>query len=139
MAPPGDLGTNRERRVARVMACDDDHVIRGLLEVNLEMEGYDVVTACDGQDALDKIRQEAPDLILLDVMMPNLNGWQVAEALQADEATRQIPIIFLSARAMEADVEKGTSLGAVSYVTKPFDPIDLMELVARHLRDRGIA
>ena len=121
------------------MACDDDHVIRGLLEVNLEMEGYDVVTACDGQDALDKIRQEAPDLILLDVMMPNLNGWQVAEALQADEATRQIPIIFLSARAMEADVDKGTSLGAVSYVTKPFDPIDLMELVAQHLRDRGIA
>lgn len=125
--------------MARVMACDDDHVIRGLLEVNLEMEGYDVVTACDGQDALDKIRQQAPDLILLDVMMPNLNGWQVAEALQADEATRQIPIIFLSARAMEADVEKGTSLGAVSYVTKPFDPIDLMELVAQQLRDRGVA
>lgn len=125
--------------MARVMACDDDHVIRGLLEVNLEMEGYDVVTACDGQDALDKVREHAPDLILLDVMMPNLNGWQVAEALQADEATRHIPIIFLSARAMEADVEKGTSLGAVSYVTKPFDPIDLMDLVAQHLRDRGVA
>ena len=125
--------------MARVMACDDDHVIRGLLEVNLEMEGYDVVTACDGQDALDKVRDQAPDLILLDVMMPNLNGWQVAEALQADEATRGIPIIFLSARAMEADVEKGTSLGAVSYVTKPFDPIDLMDLVAQHLRDRGLA
>lgn len=125
--------------MARVMACDDDHVIRGLLEVNLEMEGYDVVTACDGQDALDKVREHAPDLILLDVMMPNLNGWQVAEALQADETTRHIPIIFLSARAMEADVEKGTSLGAVSYVTKPFDPIDLMELVAQHLRERGVA
>lgn len=125
--------------MARVMACDDDHVIRGLLEVNLEMEGYDVVTACDGQDALDKVRENPPDLILLDVMMPNLNGWQVAEALQADESTKHIPIIFLSARAMEADVQKGTSLGAASYVTKPFDPIDLMELVAELLSARGIA
>lgn len=124
--------------MARVMACDDDHVIRGLLEVNLEMEGYDVVTASDGQDALDKVRQEPPDLILLDVMMPNLNGWQVAEALQADEATRHIPIVFLSARAMEADVQRGKGLGAASYVTKPFDPIDLMELVAQLLADRGI-
>jgi CheY-like chemotaxis protein len=125
--------------LARVMACDDDHVIRGLLEVNLEMEGYDVVTACDGQDALDKIREHAPDLILLDVMMPNLNGWQVAEALQADEATRGIPIVFLSARAMETDVQRGTGLGAAAYVTKPFDPIDLMELVAQLLEERGVA
>jgi len=125
--------------LARVMACDDDHVIRGLLEVNLEMEGYDVVTACDGQDALDKVRAHAPDLILLDVMMPNLNGWQVAEALQADEGTRDIPIVFLSARAMETDVQRGTGLGAAAYVTKPFDPIDLMELVAQLLADRGVA
>jgi len=124
--------------VARVLACDDDHVIRGLLEVNLEMEGYDVVTASDGQDALNKVRETSPDLILLDVMMPILNGWQVAEALQADEATSHIPIVFLSARAMEADVQKGTSLGAASYVTKPFDPIDLMELVASLLAERGI-
>jgi CheY-like chemotaxis protein len=121
------------------MACDDDHVIRGLLEVNLEMEGYDVVTACDGQDALDKVRADPPDLLLLDVMMPNLNGWQVAEALQADEATRHIPIVFLSARAMESDVQRGAGLGAASYVTKPFDPIDLMELVAQLLAERGLA
>lgn len=125
--------------MARVMAVDDDQVIRGLLEVNLEMEGYDVVTAFDGQDALDKALADPPDLILLDVMMPNLNGWQVAEALQADERTKRIPIVFLSARAMEADVQKGTTLGAASYVTKPFDPIDLMELVGRLLEDRGVA
>jgi CheY-like chemotaxis protein len=125
--------------VARVMAVDDDHVIRGLLEVNLEMEGYDVVTAVDGQDALDKVAADPPHLILLDVMMPNVNGWQVAEALKGDEATRHIPIIFLSARAMEADVRKGTDIGVESYVTKPFDPIDLMDLVARLLAERGIA
>jgi len=115
------------------MAVDDDPVIRGLLEVNLEMEGHDVVTAVDGQDALDKVRLDAPDLILLDVMMPNVNGWQVAEQLKADPAFRHIPVVFLSARAMEADVRKGTDLGVDSYVTKPFDPIDLMELVNRLL------
>ncbi len=119
--------------MARVMAVDDDPVIRGLLEVNLEMEGHDVVTAVDGQDALDKVRAAAPDLILLDVMMPNVNGWQVADQLKADPSLRHIPVVFLSARAMEADVRKGTELGVDSYVTKPFDPIDLMELVSRLL------
>ncbi|MEX0657851.1 MAG: response regulator [Egibacteraceae bacterium] len=123
--------------MARVMAVDDDHVIRGLLEVNLEMEGHEVVMAVDGQDALDKVRAEPPDLILLDVMMPNVNGWQVAEALKSDEATRDIPIIFLSARAMDADVRKGQALGGDAYVTKPFDPIDLMELISRLLEARS--
>ena len=122
--------------MVRVMAVDDDHVIRGLLEVYLEMEGHDVITAVDGQDALDKVRADPPDLIILDVMMPNVNGWQVAEQLRAEDATRHIPIILLSARAMENDVRKGTELGADSYVTKPFDPIDLMELVSRLLRER---
>jgi len=123
--------------VARVMAVDDDPVIRGLLEVNLEMEGHVVVTAVDGRDALDKVHADPPDLILLDVMMPNVNGWQVAEALKADASTRDIPVVFLSARAMEADVRKGTELGVQSYVTKPFDPIDLMDLVNRLLEGAG--
>jgi CheY-like chemotaxis protein len=123
--------------VARVMAVDDDHVIRGLLEVNLEMEGHEVITAVDGADALAKVRTEWPDLILLDVMMPNVNGWQVAEALKAEPETRGIPIIFLSARAMEADVRRGTDLGVQAYVTKPFDPIDLMELVNRLIEERA--
>lgn len=122
--------------MARVMAVDDDHVIRGLLEVNLEMEGHEVIMAVDGQDALTKVRADPPDLILLDVMMPNVNGWQVAEELKSDEATRDIPIIFLSARAMDADVRKGASLGGDSYVTKPFDPIDLMDLITRLLEGR---
>ena len=119
------------------MAVDDDHVIRGLLEVNLEMEGHEVITAVDGRDALDKVRASHPDLILLDVMMPNVNGWQVAEALKGDPETMHIPIVFLSARAMEADVRKGTDLGVEAYVTKPFDPIDLMDLVNRLLAERS--
>jgi CheY-like chemotaxis protein len=117
--------------VARVMAVDDDPVIRGLLEVNLEMEGHEVITAVDGRDALEKVAVDPPDLILLDVMMPNVNGWQVAERLKGDPATRSIPVIFLSARAMEADVRKGAELGVEQYVTKPFDPIELMDLVNR--------
>lgn len=123
--------------MARVMAVDDDPVIRGLLEVNLEMEGHQVITAVDGQDALDKVHTERPELILLDVMMPNVNGWQVAEALKGDPATRDIPVVFLSARAMEADVRKGAELGVESYVTKPFDPIELMDLVHRLLKERA--
>jgi CheY-like chemotaxis protein len=123
--------------VARVMAVDDDPVIRGLLEVNLEMEGHEVVTAVDGRDALEKVAADPPDLILLDVMMPNVNGWQVAEQLKGDPATRSIPVIFLSARAMEADVRKGAELGVEQYVTKPFDPIELMELVNRLVAKAG--
>lgn len=120
--------------MARVMAVDDDPVIRGLLEVNLEMEGHEVTTAVDGRDALDKVHADPPDLILLDVMMPNMDGWQVAARLKRDPATRGIPLVFLTARAMEADVRKGTDIGVESYVTKPFDPIELMRLVERLLR-----
>jgi CheY-like chemotaxis protein len=119
------------------MVVDDDHVIRGLLQVNLEMEGHEVVAAFDGQDALEKVMSLAPDLILLDVMMPNVNGWQVAEVLKGNPRTRSIPIVFLSARAMEADVRKGTALGVQAYVTKPFDPIDLMELINQLLTERA--
>jgi DNA-binding response OmpR family regulator len=123
--------------VATVLAVDDDHVIRGLLQVNLEMEGYDVITAVDGQDALTKISERCPDLILLDVMMPQVSGWQVVERLKADVSTRDVPVIFLSARAMEADIRKGLELGVDRYVTKPFDPIDLMDLVGELLARRG--
>lgn len=115
--------------LARVMVCDDDRVIRGLLEVNLEMEGHGVVSAVDGQDALDKARADPPDLIILDVMMPNLDGWQTAEVLRTDERTRDVPIIFLSARASESDYRRSTELDVEHYVAKPFDPGELMTLV----------
>lgn len=115
--------------MARVLVVDDDQVIRGLLEVNLEMEGYEVVTAADGQEALDRVADSHPDLVLLDVMMPRVSGWTVAERLKGDDRTRHIPIVCLSARAMEVDVRKGAQLGVDRYVTKPFDPIDLMGIV----------
>ena len=124
----------------RLLAVDDDPVILNLLKVNFELDGFDVLTAADGQEALDTARAEKPDVVLLDIMMPKLNGLEVTKALKADAATKGIPIMLLSAKAQEADVEAGMKIGADAYVTKPFDPIDLVqrvhELVRSHRTSR---
>ena len=115
--------------MARVLVIDDEAPIRLLCRVNLEAEGMAVLEAPDGASGLDLARDERPDLVLLDVMMPVLDGWQVAEQLLADERTSTIPIIFLSARAEFRDRIRGLDLGSVGYVTKPFDPLELAPLV----------
>jgi DNA-binding response OmpR family regulator len=122
--------------VVRVLAVDDDPTILRLLEVNLEMDGHEVHTATDGQEALDRVDEVHPDVVILDVMMPNLDGWQVCERLREDERFADLPVIFLSARAQESDVTRGDDAGADAYVTKPFDPMALVELVER-LGTRG--
>ena len=116
--------------MALILAADDDPIIRRLLEVNLEMEGYDVVLAEDGAVAVDLAREHQPDVILLDVMMPNMDGVEACRQLKADDATSHVPVVFLSARARDADVTAGTRAGAAAYITKPFDPIDLLDLLA---------
>jgi DNA-binding response OmpR family regulator len=103
--------------------------------VNLEAEGMEVLEAADGPTGLETARAERPDVILLDVMMPGLDGWRVAEALLDDERTEGIPIVFLTARAELRDRARGIDLGGVDYVTKPFNPVDLAPLV-RNLSDR---
>ncbi|MBW3661511.1 MAG: response regulator [Actinobacteria bacterium] len=113
----------------KVLAVDDDPVIQRLLQVNLEMEGYEVELAGDGEEALAKVRAFGPAIVLLDIMMPKLDGWQVCAAMKEDPALENIPVVFLSARAQDADVQRGNDLGAAAYITKPFDPIDLLELV----------
>jgi DNA-binding response OmpR family regulator len=113
----------------KVLAVDDDPVIQRLLQVNLEMEGYEVELAGDGEEALAKVREFGPAIVLLDIMMPKLDGWQVCAAMKEDPALASIPVVFLSARAQDADVQRGNDLGAAAYITKPFDPIDLLELV----------
>jgi CheY-like chemotaxis protein len=115
--------------VARVLVVEDDHVIRELLVVNLKMEGHDAITAVDGAEALRAGAAQAPDVVLLDMMLPGVDGWEVAARLKGDEGTSAIPIVALSARAMQADIERGMALGVDHYVTKPFDPIELMHLV----------
>jgi DNA-binding response OmpR family regulator len=112
-----------------VLVVDDEAPIRLLCRVNLEAEGMRVLEASDGESGLEKARTESPDVILLDVMMPGRNGWEVAEELLSDEATSRIPIIFLTARAEVRDRAKGIDLGGVDYVTKPFNPVELAPLV----------
>jgi DNA-binding response OmpR family regulator len=109
----------------RVLVIDDEAPIRLLCRVNLEAEGMDVLEAADGPSGLDKARSETPDVILLDVMMPGLDGWRVAEELLDDTRTRSIPIVFLTARAELRDRARGIDLGGVDYVTKPFNPVEL--------------
>ena len=119
----------------RVLVIDDEAPIRLLCRVNLEAEGMDVLEAADGPSGLEKARAELPDVILLDVMMPGLDGWRVAEELLDDPSTEAIPIIFLTARAELRDRARGIDLGGVDYVTKPFNPVELAPLV-RGLLDR---
>jgi DNA-binding response OmpR family regulator len=115
--------------------ADDDPVIVRLLHVNFRLEGYDVDTAAHGEEAITRARDGQPDLILLDVMMPGLDGWEVCRRLKEDPATSQIPVVFLSARAQEEDRLRGESLGVVEYVTKPFDPSDLVALIDKVLSE----
>jgi DNA-binding response OmpR family regulator len=119
----------------RVLVIDDEAPIRLLCRVNLEAEGMDVLEAADGPSGLEKARAEIPDVVLLDVMMPGLDGWRVAEELLDDERTEAIPIVFLTARAELRDRARGIDLGGVDYVTKPFNPVELAPLV-RDLLDR---
>src|SRR6059058_2298384 len=121
--------------MTRVLVIDDEAPIRLLCRVNLEAEKMEVLEASDGPTGLEKARNEEPDVILLDVMMPGLDGWRVAEELLDDERTRSIPIVFLTARAELRDRARGLDLGGVDYVTKPFNPVDLAPLV-RDLLDR---
>ena len=112
-----------------MLVIDDEAPIRLLCRVNLEAEGMRVLEASDGPSGLDTARLDVPDVILLDVMMPGLNGWQVAEELLDNERTQRIPIVFLTARAELRDRTRGLDLGGVDYVTKPFNPIELASLV----------
>jgi two-component system alkaline phosphatase synthesis response regulator PhoP len=126
------VGTNNK---TRVLVIDDEAPIRLLCRVNLEAEGMEVLEAADGPSGLDVARDERPDVVLLDVMMPGLDGWRVAEHLLEDERTNAIPIIFLTARAEFRDRARGLDIGGVDYVTKPFNPLELAPLV-RELLDR---
>ncbi|HST19230.1 MAG TPA: response regulator [Gaiellaceae bacterium] len=119
----------------RVLIIDDEAPIRLLCRVNLEAAGMQVLEAADGEAGLEQAKNGAPDVILLDVMMPGLDGWHVAEALLDDDDTGAIPIVFLTARAELRDRARGIDLGGVDYVTKPFNPVELAPLV-RDLLDR---
>lgn len=115
----------------KILVVDDEkHIVR-LVQVNLERRGYQVITAYDGLECLEKVKKEKPDLIILDVMMPRLDGFETLKRLKADPETRDIPVVMLTARAQDKDVLTGYTLGTDLYLTKPFSPIELLTMVQR--------
>jgi CheY-like chemotaxis protein len=123
----------------RVLVVDDDDVIRQLITVNLELEGFEVIPAVDGQDALDKVKDAQPDVVTLDVMMPRVDGWEAAARLREDPETAHVKVILLSARAQESDIQRGERIGVDAYLTKPFDPDELIDVVRRLVAESGSA
>jgi DNA-binding response OmpR family regulator len=115
--------------VTKVLVIDDEAPIRLLCRVNLEAEKMQVLEAADGESGLEIARAEKPDVVLLDVMLPGMDGWQVAERLVEDETTNQIPLIFLTARAELRDRARGLELGGIDYITKPFNPLELAPVI----------
>jgi DNA-binding response OmpR family regulator len=128
-APKHDSLARVTQGLGRVLVVDDDEVIRQLIAVNLTLEGFDVATAVDGQDCLDKVQAIAPDVITLDVMMPRLDGWETAVQLRKSPETAHIKVVLITARAQEDDVARGTNVGADAYLTKPFDPGEMIRVV----------
>jgi DNA-binding response OmpR family regulator len=112
-----------------VLVADDDPDIRSLVTLRLEKSGYDVVAAGDGEQALAAALERAPDLALLDVMMPKLDGYEVTERLRQEKATRHLPVILLTARVQETDIARGVEAGADDYVKKPFSTSELRDRV----------
>jgi DNA-binding response OmpR family regulator len=119
----------------RVLVVDDSSVIRDLIAVNLELEGFAVDVAEDGQAALEYVARRHPDLVTLDVVMPRLGGFETAARLRGDPATSGIPIVIVTARASAADLERGEEIGVDGYLTKPFEPAELVALVSRLVRE----
>ena len=113
----------------KVLVIDDDPVIVELLRVNFEIEGFDVVSAADGREGFDRARDDRPDVVLSDIMMPRFDGLQLLSRLKTDAATKSLPVILLSAKAQNAEVQQGLDMGADDYVTKPFDPLELIDRV----------
>jgi len=119
----------RSTAEGRILIVDDESAIRLVCQLNLDSAGFQTLEAADGETALALARAEHPDLILLDVMLPGIDGWDVAEELAAAPETCEIPILFLSARSGRSDQERGHEAGGLGYITKPFDPSELIDRV----------
>ncbi|HEX2949659.1 MAG TPA: response regulator [Armatimonadota bacterium] len=115
----------------KILAVDDERHIVRLIQVNLERAGYEVVTAYDGREALKKIEEEQPDMVVLDVMMPYMDGLETLKQIRSNPAHRNLPVIMLTAKAQDQDVFRGYSQGVDIYLTKPFNPMELLTFVKR--------
>jgi len=117
----------------RILAVDDEPNIVRLIQVNLERQGYQVETASNGTQALAKIRDHRPDLLVSDVMMPEMGGFELLENIRRDNSIADLPVIMLTAKTSEKDIMDGMVRGADMYLTKPFNPIELLQFVKRIL------
>ncbi|TMQ58353.1 MAG: response regulator [Candidatus Eisenbacteria bacterium] len=113
----------------KILVVDDEIYIVHILDFSLGMEGYEVVTALDGEQALERVKSEKPDLIVLDIMMPKLDGYEVCKSIKSNAATQHIPVILLSAKGRNVDQKLGFDVGADDYITKPFSPRKLVERI----------
>lgn len=123
----------------KILAVDDERHILRLVQINLEKAGYEVVTGSNGREALEKVRSEAPDLVVMDVMMPEMDGFEALKQLKENSDTANIPVIMLTAKAQDADVFHGWQSGADLYLTKPFNPMELLTFVKRIFDAKGEA
>lgn len=117
----------------KILIVDDEVYILHILDFSLGAEGYEVITAADGEEAIEKAKTEKPDLVVLDIMMPKVDGFEACRRLKADAATREIPVILLTAKGREVDRRMGMEVGADDYIVKPFSPNKLIEKIGSFL------
>jgi two-component system, OmpR family, alkaline phosphatase synthesis response regulator PhoP len=117
-----------------VLAEDESHIAR-LITFKLEREGYEIHWAADGGSALEKVKEVIPDLVLLDIMMPVMDGYEVLKNIKRDDSLKDIPVIMLTAKSQEQDIIKGFDLGSEDYIVKPFKPAELAARIKKILRD----
>jgi len=117
----------------KILVVDDEVYILHILDFSLGAEGYEVITAADGEEAIEKARTERPDLVVLDIMMPKVDGFEACRRLKGDPETNQIPVILLTAKGREVDRQMGIEVGADDYIIKPFSPTKLIEKIGSFL------
>lgn len=122
--------------MAKILIAEDERDIRDLIAFTLQFAGHEVITTSNGEEALQAARAHNPQLVLLDVRMPRLTGYEVCKAIKADPQTQAIPVIFLSAKGQEAEIRSGLEAGAEQYLLKPFSPDQLIEQVNKVLAKR---
>ena len=128
----------REVKLTRVLVVEDDVDIQKVIRMSLKLRGVsDVVLVESGAECFERLRGFSPDVILLDVMMPHMDGYETCRRLKQDSATREIPVVFLTARVQKADRERGMKLGALGYLTKPFDPMTLHDQILALLTEHA--
>lgn len=130
-------GKSKARSRHRVLIADDDPMLVKLVEYKLTHDGFEVITAADGEQALAAAKSALPDLVILDAMMPGLDGFEVLRRLKEDPSTREIVVVMLTARRLEHDIVGGLKIGAADYIVKPFLPDELLARVRRLMPKRG--